>query len=104
MRKTFARSVQFEAQKVRMKITVEISDSLLREVRRVAAREGLTFRTLVERGLHRVVAETKRGPPFRLRRATFNGTGRQPEFRDVSWDRVRDTVHGDRSVNHDRYS
>jgi hypothetical protein len=42
-----------------MKTTVEISDSLLREVRRLAAREGVTLRTLVERGLHHVLFRDK---------------------------------------------
>jgi hypothetical protein len=41
-----------------VKTTVEISDALLCEVRKLAAREGVSLRTLVERGLHRVVAET----------------------------------------------
>ncbi|HEV2100488.1 MAG TPA: hypothetical protein VGR45_16405 [Stellaceae bacterium] len=76
-----------------MKTTVEISDSLLREVHEVAAREGVTLRTLVERGLHRVVAETKREAPFKLRRASFKGKGRQPEFRETSWDALRDLVY-----------
>ena len=44
-----------------MGTTVEISDSLLREVRELAAREGVTLRRLVERGLHRVLAEAKTG-------------------------------------------
>ena len=56
-----------------MKTTVEISDSLLREVRRLAAREGVTLRTLVERGLHHVLSETKHRAPFKLRRASFKG-------------------------------
>ena len=61
-----------------MKTTVEISDSLLREARKMAAREGITLRTLIERGLHRVVAETKPSTPFKLRRASFKGKGLQP--------------------------
>ena len=61
--------------KGQMKTTVEISDTLLREVRQVAAREGVTLRNLVERGLHRVLAETKDGVAFKLRRASFKGRG-----------------------------
>jgi hypothetical protein len=76
-----------------MKTTIEISDSLLREARKVAAREGVTLRTLVERGLYRVVAETKHGTPFKLRRASFRGKGLQPEQRDASWDRLRESAY-----------
>jgi hypothetical protein len=65
---------------VNMKTTVEISDSLIREVRELAAREGVTLRTLVERGLHRVVAESRRTARFKLRRASFRGNGRQAEL------------------------
>ena len=42
-----------------MKTTIEISDPLLREARKLAEREGVTLRALVERGLRRVVTETK---------------------------------------------
>ena len=73
-----------------MKTTVEISDPLLREARKIAAREGVTLRTLIERGLHRVVAETRPGPPFRLRRVSFKGKGLHPDLGDASWDRIRD--------------
>ena len=81
-----------------MKTTVEISDPLLEQARALAAREGVTLRTLVERGLHRVVAETKRGAPFKLRRASFKGSGRQAEFREASWGRLRDLVYEDRGA------
>ncbi len=82
----------------RVKTTVEISDSLLREVRKVAAREGVTLRTLVERGLHRVVAETKDAAPFKLRRASFKGRGLQTDLGDLSWDRLRDLAYAGRGA------
>jgi hypothetical protein len=73
-----------------MKTTIEISDALLREARKVAAREGVTLRALVERGLHRVIAETKQRPPFRMRDGSFGGNWLQPEVRDLSWDQLRE--------------
>jgi hypothetical protein len=76
-----------------VKTTVEISDPLLREVRKLAEREGVTLRTLVERGLHRVVAESTRKSPFKLRRASFKGKGRQADLADASWDKLRDLAY-----------
>ena len=76
-----------------MKTTVEISDSLLREARKLAAREGVTLRTLVERGLHRVVAETKHETRFKLRRATFKGRGLRAELNGARWDKIRDLAY-----------
>lgn len=81
-----------------MKTTVEISDALLREARKVAAREGVTLRTLVERGLHRVVAETNHATPFKLRRASFKGKGLQAELGEPSWDRLRDLTYAGRGA------
>ena len=63
-----------------MKTTVEIADSLLREARKVAAREGVTLRELMERGLRKVVDDTKQRAPFKLRDASFRGKGLQAEF------------------------
>jgi hypothetical protein len=81
-----------------LKTTVEISDALLRDVRKLAAREGVTLRTLVERGLHRVLAETNSGAPFKLRRASFKGKGRQAEFGEAPWESLRDLVYKDRGA------
>jgi hypothetical protein len=78
-----------------MKTTVEISDALLREVRELAAREGVTLRALIERGLHRVVAETARRRRFRLRKASFKGKGLEPELRGAPWDKLRDVIYKD---------
>ncbi len=78
-----------------MMMTVEISGPLLREARKLAARKGLTLGMLIERGLHRVVAEAKPGVPFKLRRASFKGKGLQPHLRHASWERERELAYED---------
>jgi hypothetical protein len=80
-----------------MKTTLEISDSLLRNARKIAVREGTTLRALVEQGLRQIVAAKKqRRPAFRLRQVTFGGHGLRPELRDAGWDRIRDLIYEDR--------
>jgi hypothetical protein len=76
-----------------MKTTIEIADPLLKEARRVAAREGVTLRTLVERGLARVVGETKKPISFKLRRAAFKGKGLQAEFHNASWEALSEAAY-----------
>jgi hypothetical protein len=76
-----------------MKTTVDISDPLLREAKQLAAREGVTLKALIERGLHRVVSETKPAAAFKLRRGSFKGKGLHPELRGASWDRIRDMIY-----------
>lgn len=78
----------------RMKTTVEISDALLEEARKIAAREQVPVRTLIEQGLRQVVAQRRRrGPAFRLRKATFKGQGLSAEARAAGWDRLRELAY-----------
>lgn len=72
-----------------MKTTIEISDPLLRQAKRLAAREGTTLRDMVERGLRLVVHDEKPAPPFRLRRASFKGHGLREEMRGQTWAQLR---------------
>lgn len=81
-----------------MKTTVDISDSLLGEARRVAAREGVTLRALIERGLHRVIQDAARPAPFKLRRASVRGNGLQPEFSGAAWEDIRDAIYRGRGA------
>ena len=76
-----------------MKTTIEISDSLLEETKRLAAKEGTTVRAFVEQGLRRIVAERKSRGVFRLRKATFKGKGLQPGVQDATWERMRETIY-----------
>lgn len=76
-----------------MKITLDITDSLLREVREPAVRKGVTLESLIERGLHNVVSEAKQVSPFKLRRASFKGKGLRAEPNDSSWDALLDLTY-----------
>jgi Bacterial antitoxin of type II TA system, VapB len=76
-----------------MKTTLDISDPLLREARKIASRERTTLRALVEQGLRKIIAERKNARAFRLRKVTFDGQGLAPELRDVDWDKIRDLAY-----------
>lgn len=76
-----------------MKTTVEISDEIAREARALAAREKTTLRALIEDGLRAVLRDRRRRSRFRLREASFGGTGLQSEFRDASWERIREAAY-----------
>ena len=76
-----------------MKTTLDISDPLLREARKIAARDRTTLRALVEQGLRKVIAERRAARPFRLRKVTFKGQGLVPELRDADWDKIRDLAY-----------
>ena len=58
-----------------MKTTVEIADSLFYQAKALAAKEGLSFRVLVEEGLSSVLEARKRATvePFHLRDGSFKG-------------------------------
>jgi hypothetical protein len=77
----------------RMKTTLEISDPLLREARKIAARENTTLRALVEQGLRQVVSEKKKDKPFRLRDASFKGDGLHPDVANLSWEEIRELAN-----------
>ena len=81
-----------------MKTTIEISDSLLEEARRLASRERSTLRALIEDGLRRLLREKRSRQAFRLRKATFRGKGLQPGAAEGGWTRIRDLIYQDRGA------
>jgi len=76
-----------------MKTTVEIPQTLLDEARKLASQEGTTLRALVEEGLRRIIAERRHAGAFRLRQATFKGTGLQVGVAGAPWERIRDMAY-----------
>lgn len=76
-----------------MKATVEISDALFAAAKRLAAERGTTMRALVEAGLRHVLETSDASTNFRLRDASFAGNGLQAEFRQESWERLREAAY-----------
>lgn len=83
-----------------MKTTVEISDSLLDEVRRLAARRGLTVRQVVEESLRQLVSSAgqRQRAGFKLRDASFKGQGLQEGVAEGDWRQVRDLAYEGRGA------
>ena len=76
-----------------MKTTIEISNALLADARKLAARERTTVRALVEQGLRQILSERKSRGVFKLRKATFQGQGLQSEFAGTTWERIREAAY-----------
>ena len=70
-----------------MKTTLEIQDPLLEQVRKIAARDGETLRSLVEQGLRKVVAERSAKPkPFKMRDCSVGTPGASSVYETLSWE------------------
>jgi hypothetical protein len=76
-----------------MKTTVDITDALFAEARRVAHEDGTTLRSLIEEGLRRVIADRDKRIPYVMPDRSVGGNGLTPEFRDASWEKIRDAIY-----------
>ncbi len=76
-----------------MKTTVELSDDLAATAKSYAAREGLTLRSLIERGLRLAMSADRVRGQFRLRNQSVTGRGLQAPYRDADWSRIRESIY-----------
>jgi hypothetical protein len=76
-----------------MKTTVDISDSLYEEARKIAAGEKSSIKALIEEGLRKGIEERRHRRDFRLRKATFRGNGLQADLAGASWDKIREKAY-----------
>jgi hypothetical protein len=61
---------------VRVKTTVDIAETMLKEAKLIAAREGTTLKALVEEGLRHVIDQRqKQETGFRLRDGRYGSGG-----------------------------
>ena len=80
-----------------MKTTIDIADAILDQARAVAARDGVTVRSLVEEGLREILARRRgRRERFRLRDASFKGKGVQPGVNLSDWTAIGSTIYSGR--------
>jgi hypothetical protein len=77
-----------------VKTTLDITDSLLEQAKKLAAARSTTLRQIVEEGL-RTVVETKRARPFRLREGSFGGSR---AVRGRKWADIRDEIYQGRGA------
>ncbi len=76
-----------------MKTTIDISDSLLQEAKKLSAQKQITLRSLDEQGLREIISRQKTDQRFKLRKASFRGNGLQDEFRGESWEKIRTAAY-----------
>jgi hypothetical protein len=81
-----------------MKTTIEIAPALLENAKRLARREGVTLRRLVEEGLRAVLAARTSRPQFRLKDASFKGRGLQPGMEEGKWSEIREHIYEGRGA------
>ncbi len=76
-----------------MKTTLEISDNLFRRAKKLAEKEGKTFKTVVEEALvTRLEAREQASAPYQLDIPVVSGEI-HPDFINATWDKIRDEIY-----------
>jgi hypothetical protein len=83
-----------------MKTTIEISTPLLRRAKKVASREGITLRRLVEDGLQQTLRAREQSSAPRIYEPLIvvGGQGMNPEFAQGGWEKIRDAIYEGRGA------
>ncbi len=76
-----------------MRTTIDLPDDLYRQVKVAAAREGVTLRSIIERGLRNELARLKAGS-YQLPDLSFGGQGISSDIDEEDWPTIRDMVYG----------
>jgi hypothetical protein len=77
-----------------MKTTIDISDSLFEEAKRMAHERKTTFKVLCDTALRQFIAREKsEAKPFKLRDGSFQGQGVQPGIEEGNWEQIRDLIY-----------
>ena len=81
-----------------MKTTVEISDELMRSAKAHAAKQQITLRALIERGVRLAIREDQTKANVKLRDASVKGDGLNPELDGKDWGEIRSLIYEGRGA------
>ena len=81
-----------------MKITMDISDQLLHEAKREAARQGTTLKEVVETALRRLLDDVSNPATFELRDGSIDGHGAHLGVKEGEWECIRGLTYEGRGV------
>lgn len=76
-----------------MKTTIELPEALFSKAKRHARKHKTTLKALIEEGLRHVLASKTDEASFKLRDASVNGKGLNPEFHEAGWEQLRDAIY-----------
>jgi len=76
-----------------VKTTIEMPDALFAQARQYASDHRMTMKALIEQGLRMVMKQKPEAEPFRLADASVTGNGMTTEFRNASWEEIRDLIY-----------
>ncbi len=77
-----------------MKTTVDIPESLLTQLKRRAAREGTTLRSLINAALRQFLKDSAKAPgTFKLEDRSAGVGGLAPGVREGDWQQVREIIY-----------
>jgi hypothetical protein len=76
-----------------VKTTIELSDNLFVRARQLAHKRRQTLRALVEEGLTLALDEHERRRLPKITPVVFAGRGVSEEFRQASWQRLREALY-----------
>jgi hypothetical protein len=80
-----------------VKTSIDLPESLLREVKQLARERGVTTRSLVEQALIRLIEDAAAKPVERFVLADLSVPGAlSVEFAEPSWPQLREEIYGGR--------
>jgi hypothetical protein len=75
-----------------MKTTIDIADDLFLRSKHLSKEQGVTLRELLSEGLAYAIKRRSAVHPPHVKAVTFKGKGLAPEFRQASWNAIRDAA------------